>query len=357
MPYRLKNARVLFISVVKDPATGRQFLYKSAGNGEATPAFDRALEFRKADDARQILYGVAYPAGAPDRVDAHGDFATADDVRAMAEDFMATGRVIAGIDRDHSYRPIEAFVAESWIVRKGDPLFGDPADEGAWAVGVKIANKALYDEFKNTGYRGFSIAGTAERVEIAKAIQAQPGSDEGLLARIRKLFAKEEDEMSQDVKDAIAELAKQVKAQGEQIAKMTAAGGEKPVEKKAGEDTGAPVKSEIEKTLEKALAPLVAKVEALEKAGKPDPVATAQKALDDAIEAGDVDAIKKAADALKAAKTGETGGEAQPQKTGVEKALDDLTAKVDQIAKAKPGSAQVDGDGKTAPAVKSIGIL
>jgi hypothetical protein len=352
MPYRLKNARVLFISVVKDPATGRQFLFKS---GDGAPVFDHSIEFRKADDDRQIIYGVAYPAGDTERLDAHGDFATPDDVRAMAEDFMRTGRVIAGVDRDHDYRPIDAFVAESWIVRKGDPMFGDPADEGAWAVGVKIASKSLYDEFKHTGYRGFSIAGTAERVEVKKSSVAsrQSPADESLLSKIRKLFSKEE-EMSQDVKDAIAELAKQVKEQGEKIAALGKSGEkpvEKPVEKKAGEDTGAPGMTEFEKKL-------LARIDALEKSGKPDERGALVKALNDAIDAGDLAAVKTARDAL--AEFDKAGGDTgAPEDTdSVQKKLAEIGKRLDEIGKTKPGSAQVEATEKANGAVsKGIGIL
>lgn len=362
MAYRLKNARVLFISVVKDPATGRQFLFKS---GDGQPVFDQSFTIRKADDETLTLYGIAYPAGSPDRVDAHGDFATSEDVRAMAEDFMRTGRVIAGVDRDHDYRPIDAFVAESWIVRKGDPLFGDPADEGAWAVGVKIGSKALYDEFKNTGYRGFSIAGTAERVEVQKQSRDRQGAvgDESLLQRIRKLFSKEE-EMSQDVKDAIAELAKQVKEQGDRIAALGKGGekpAEKPVEKKAGEDTSSSGKSDIEKAVEKAMAPVLAKIEALEKSGVADKRTDLVKAMNDAIDAGDLAAVKTARDAL--AEFDKAAGEQSRDREGavetdpVQKKLADIGARLDALSKAKPGSAQVDAaDGKT-PVKKSIGIL
>ncbi|MCB1154625.1 hypothetical protein KDL45_13305, partial [bacterium] len=154
MPYELRNADILMISLVKDPATGRQVIFKSR---DGQPDFGRTVQFAKADDEKQIVYGIAYPAGSPEKTDAHGDFATPAEVAAMAARFMRNARTVAGVDRDHDYRAMKGVtVVESWIVRQGDPLFGNPEDVGAWAVGVHIEDKSLYDEFKKTGYRGFS---------------------------------------------------------------------------------------------------------------------------------------------------------------------------------------------------------
>jgi len=56
-------------------------------------------------------------------------------------------RVIDGrtqqIDADHDGEVKKGFVAESWIVRQGDPLFAEEP-EGAWVVGIKVIDEATW---------------------------------------------------------------------------------------------------------------------------------------------------------------------------------------------------------------------
>ena len=230
MPFELKNSNVIFISIVRAGANRREAIYKfEAAPGSAPQNFEREILIRKSDDARQIVYGIVYPAGDATRADTQGDFASAAEVEAMSHRFMAQGRTANGVDRDHSYQTLKGvYIAESWIVRSGDPIFGSADDIGAWAVGIKIEEPALYAELKAAGYHGLSMAGVAERVEVQKSV-ADGGDGKnngGWLAKFLRLLGKEDKEMD-ELKKALDALALMVKGLGEKIAELEKA---KPAE-------------------------------------------------------------------------------------------------------------------------------
>ncbi|MHC1578112.1 MAG: XkdF-like putative serine protease domain-containing protein, partial [Candidatus Methanospirareceae archaeon] len=50
---------------------------------------------------------------------------------------------------------------ESWLTRKGDPLFPDKP-EGSWAVGIKIEDENLWEECKAGKLTGLSLAGVSK---------------------------------------------------------------------------------------------------------------------------------------------------------------------------------------------------
>ena len=148
----LKDLNVSFLSLVRSPATGKSLTLKSAKPGERAGTF----EIVKTDDERMIAYGIVY---APDQVDSHGDTADAKTIRRAAYAFMREGR-LKNIDVEHSFSSEMAFVAESWLVRKGDELFpGEP--EGAWAVGIQINDADLWSSLKSGDLTGISLAGVA----------------------------------------------------------------------------------------------------------------------------------------------------------------------------------------------------
>lgn len=111
----LKDLSVSFLSLVARPATGKTLTLKSAKPGERVGTF----EIVKTDDERMMAFGIVY---APDQVDSHGDSADATTIRRAAYEFMREGR-LRNVDQEHSFSPEMAYVAESWLVRKGDELF------------------------------------------------------------------------------------------------------------------------------------------------------------------------------------------------------------------------------------------
>lgn len=388
MPYKLKHGDVLFISIVREGANKRQVIFKAAGDAafaaaqKAGQAFSVELRVRKADDERQVIYGIAYPIGTEKDTDTQGDFTDAQGVEEMAYGFMAKGRTAWGVDRDHEYRPLDAaFVAESWLVRKGDPLFANPEDEGAWAVGIKIVDKALYDELKKTGYRGLSIAGTAEREEVKKVgapLAAPPHNKtagettDGWWTKFRRLLGKEK-AMDEELKKALGEIAASVKSLTEQVEGL--AKGSAP---EGGDDEPADLAKQVAElneslavltkaqSTEKQAAALQARQAELAKANEVTAqIVALRKRIDELAETDDAAAELVALDAQLAALTKDDtstslsaggGGEDDPNKA-LAKQVEDLTKQVAQLSKVSLGSKQQDpaevAKGKTA----SIGGL
>ncbi|UTS79562.1 XkdF-like putative serine protease domain-containing protein [Phaeobacter piscinae] len=156
---KLTDLSISFLSLVKTPATGKGLTLKAA-DGERPAAFDLVVK----NDDMMRAYGVVY---APDQEDAHGDSADADTIRKAQAEFMREGR-LKNIDTEHSFTSEMAYVAESWLVRKGDPLFSNEP-EGSWAVGIQIGDPDLWKQLKSGELTGISLAGIA---------RMEPGPDD-----------------------------------------------------------------------------------------------------------------------------------------------------------------------------------
>ena len=151
---KLTDLHVHFISLVQRPANGKDLTLKS---DRGAPVM---FEIRKTIDEQMRAYGIVY---APGEEDAQGDHTDAPTILRAANEFMREGR-LKNVDLEHGFDPAEAFVAESWIVRSGDPLFGDEPD-GAWAVGIQITDPNLWRAVKSGEYTGLSLAGYARTAE------------------------------------------------------------------------------------------------------------------------------------------------------------------------------------------------
>jgi hypothetical protein len=232
---KLTDLTVEWISLVKRPANGRGVILKAADSR------GHPLRLVKADGMLHRLYGIVY---APDEMDAHGDWADAETIRQAADDFMRNGRAMQ-VDKEHDFTPVPAFVAESWLIRKGDPLFPEER-EGAWAVGIQVEDSSLWEAIKAGEVEGISLAGTAR---VGKGFW-------------HRFFQRKEHDMTPDevralVREVIDETAKAAEAEAERE-KL-----EKSLNEKA-EAIEALKKALAEK--ETALAELSKRIEALEKA-------------------------------------------------------------------------------------------
>lgn len=156
----LKNIKVEFISLVHKGANRKSVIWKSA---DKEPDNQREIPIKKTDEEKQLVYGIVY---SPDEVDTDGDYTTSAEIEKSAHDFMKSARV-GNVDKDHSFEKEDgAFVAESWIVRKEDPVFPDEK-EGSWAVAIKVEDEELWSLVKKGDIGGLSIGGVADK--IAKA--------------------------------------------------------------------------------------------------------------------------------------------------------------------------------------------
>lgn len=170
---RITKASIKFISLVPRGANKMPVIFKADGSFQTeTLIKDEIAE-------KGELTAVVY---APEIRDSQGDIASADVCRQMCHDFAKNG---GQIDIQHNGEPVgrdAAFVAENFIVQKGDPRFegmtdydGNPVDvTGAWATVIKIDSEDLRKTYRAGEWNGVSMGGTATVVEepedIGKAV-------------------------------------------------------------------------------------------------------------------------------------------------------------------------------------------
>lgn len=119
----------------------------------------RQVNFVKADDERQIVYGVVYE---PEKVDSQGDYATAKEIEKAAHSFMLNQGVIK-IEHNAEVEaaPVESFIAPADFVMDGA---SERVKKGSWVLGVKVFAKDMWEAIKSGEYTGFSMAGEAVKV-------------------------------------------------------------------------------------------------------------------------------------------------------------------------------------------------
>lgn len=181
MSKRLKNLNITHISLVKAGANKKNIIYKSS---DAQTNYEKDVVFAKRDDEKGIVYGIVY---SPGEVDTQGDFADAAEIEKAAYAFMK-GLNGGNVDRDHNFKPDGAYVAESWILRKGDALFPNEK-EGSWAVAIKLESDELKDAVKKGEIAGLSMAGTGVREDMEKS-ESKNGIADAITKGFNALFEK-----------------------------------------------------------------------------------------------------------------------------------------------------------------------
>lgn len=102
------------------------------------------------DDYKRIIYSEVY---APMRPDTDNMYMTAEDIEEMAYKFLSDG-LTNQVDLQHNNELQDGCaIVESFIARAGDPTF----NEGAWVVGIRILNDAVWDKVLKGEINGFSV--------------------------------------------------------------------------------------------------------------------------------------------------------------------------------------------------------
>lgn len=207
MPF-LKNIRVDFISLVRKGANKKTILWKS-GEGEPPRSWDVPLS--KVDEEKRLVYGVVY---SPGEVDSQGDLTDEKQIEKAAHLFMKESKTGSGVDKGHSFQAEDgAYVAESWVLRKGDPIFPDEP-EGSWAVAIKVEDDDLWSSVKKGDIGGLSMGGVADQIEKAidfDGAKAVDGFWKHFSALERAIMSIMEDEAITDKKTAVSASVDQFK--------------------------------------------------------------------------------------------------------------------------------------------------
>lgn len=205
-PQELLELKVDFISLVASPANGKPLVLKSVAKHKLF-----AIKADESNPDMKRAYGIVY---SPDEPDLQNDTASEATIKKAADDFMLNGRT-KNVDKNHSFEPEQAFVAESWLIRDGDPMFAD-AKKGSWAVGIQINNDALWESLKKGELTGISLAGTAATDDVEPTDDNCPPPTETAKAD----------------KSELAELLAAVKAINEKLSQQP----QQPIAKTKGND-------------------------------------------------------------------------------------------------------------------------
>lgn len=225
---RIKKAKIKFLSLVPRGANNVTVIYKD----DDSFTFNLLCKQDQDIDDRGEITGIVY---APEHRDKQGDIASAEVIKEMSYDAARNG---FNIDVRHDERAIprdRAFIAESFIVQKGDPRFADMKDNdgnpvdptGAWGVVVKVDDPELRRLYREGKWSGISMAGQA-LVEHEKS--ADPDAIAAALAKRLGLESSGDDDMTKD------ELTAALKENNDALATTVAEAVAKAIKPEAGDD-------------------------------------------------------------------------------------------------------------------------
>jgi hypothetical protein len=154
---RLEKADIRNLAIVDRPCSRHNFIVKADGSVAVTFFFP--FEIAKSEEG--TISGLAY--SRPDEPDGVGDYATAEDLRHMAETFRKNGHTM-NLMHQRDLRADEAHVVQSEILR-----------DGSWRVVAKIDDPDILRDCRDGVYRGFSVGGTcmAKREQTAEEERAE----------------------------------------------------------------------------------------------------------------------------------------------------------------------------------------
>jgi hypothetical protein len=163
MANELKNIQVQLISLVDKGANQKTIICKK-WDAPSASKLNYTINIIKSDEEKRLVYGIVY---SPNQIDAHGDFATADEIEKAMELFMKASNTNA-IDTQHNLQIAEnCFIRECWIVKENDAVF--PDEIGAWAVCIKVDNEYVWEKVKSGEYTGLSMYGFANKVPVEES--------------------------------------------------------------------------------------------------------------------------------------------------------------------------------------------
>ena len=190
MASKLENLEVSCISLVKSGANKKSIIYKSANSNECN--INHEIKIAKTSAEEGVVYGIVY---SPDEIDTQGEYADAATIKAAAYGFMKSART-KQIDKEHDFVNVDAYVAESWIIKSGDPIF--PHEKaGSWAVAIKLESDELKEAVKKGEISGLSMAGTANKQDLEQLAQ-KSGLIPAIIKSIEGIFTKQKGEEVQE---------------------------------------------------------------------------------------------------------------------------------------------------------------
>lgn len=181
LPRELINAKITHVSYVDKAANQKQFFFMKS---EKQPDFQKEIKvIAKADDAQRLVYGIVYE---PNVADAHGDYMTPAEIEKAANGFLKDAREI---DKQHDFQGGVGEVVESYIAPSDFEMGDEMIKKGSWVLVTKASDE-IWEQIQKGEITGYSMAGTAD---IGKQEDHKPVSDEkGLFSLLKNFFLKGE---------------------------------------------------------------------------------------------------------------------------------------------------------------------
>ncbi|PRS67569.1 XkdF-like putative serine protease domain-containing protein [Bacillus sp. NMTD17] len=153
MPRELINAKITHVSYVDKAANQKQFFFVKS---EKENDFQKEIKvIAKADDVQRLVYGIVYE---PNVADAHGDFMTPEEIEKAAHGFLKDAREI---DKQHDFQGGVGEVVESYIAPSDFEMGGEVIKKGSWVLVTK-ASDDIWEQIQKGEITGYSMAGTAD---------------------------------------------------------------------------------------------------------------------------------------------------------------------------------------------------
>lgn len=153
MPRELINAKVTHVSYVDKAANQKQFFFVKS---EKENDFEKQIKvIAKADDAQRLVYGIVYE---PNVTDAHGDYMTPAEIEKAAHGFLKDAREI---DKQHDFQGGVGEVVESYIAPSDFEMGDEMIKKGSWVLVTKASDE-IWEQIQKGEITGYSMAGTAD---------------------------------------------------------------------------------------------------------------------------------------------------------------------------------------------------
>lgn len=301
MPRELINAKITHVSYVDRAANQKQFFFMKS---EKQSDFQKEIKvIAKADDAQRLVYGIVYE---PHVEDAHGDYMTPEEIEKAAHGFLKDAREI---DKQHDFQGGVGEVVESYIAPSDFEMGGEVIKKGSWVLVTKASDE-IWEQIQKGEITGYSMAGTAD---IGKQEREPASEEKGLFSLLKNFFLKNE-KPAEEVKKAGRKFSAanltELKNARAAIDNLLSQAEEKEEEEMNKED--------LQKMLDETIAPVVKRLDDLEKGegdGQPDPQ---EKQIDDEVAKEMAAAVEKALAPV--VERVEALEKARPQGNGVEDA-------------------------------------
>lgn len=202
---RIKAANITYLSLVPRGATQLGVLYKDDSGSVEVAGLAKSL-------GEGRLLAAVY---VPGLEDAHGDFA--DDpkvIEQMAHTFLKNGAKLDVLHNEETLSKTAAFVAESFIIQKGDERFKDLKTldgrsvdaTGGWGAVIKIEDPKLQSLYADNRWNGVSMFGPAIVEHVSKSKEEPDMTPEEIAKLVAQTVAGLKAELTTEVTQVVKSL-------------------------------------------------------------------------------------------------------------------------------------------------------